>query len=116
MTVPLPEPILVTESVGVADGAVAVLIEKDLDAELRGLGAVCDWFVTTSTGARQPAGLKLTSVLDAPLAAMSGSGLSRRSPPVSQTTVPRSWPPADVFASVTLYSPALEGRSTQASA
>ena len=85
-----------------AGDAAAVLTENDRAEELFGLAAVCDWLVTTSTRVAQPAGLKPTSVLDAPLAATAGSGLSCRPLPVSQATVPRSWPPDDVLLSVTL--------------
>ena len=41
-TVPLPEPVFVTESECVVGGATAVLTENDREAELVGLAAVCD--------------------------------------------------------------------------
>ena len=101
VTVPLPEPVFETERRCVVGGAAAVLTVKDRKAELVGFAAVCDWLVTTSTRAAQPAGLNPTSELDCPLAATEGSALSCRPLPVSQATVPRSWPPADVLESVT---------------
>src|SRR5215211_2980068 len=116
VTVPLPEPVLLTERVRVSGGAPAVLTENERRAELVGFAAVCDWFVTTSTREVQPTGLNPASVLDAPLPATVGSGFSCRPLPVSHATVPRSCPPAEVLLSVTLYELALEGSATQASA
>src|SRR5829696_6164348 len=116
VTVPLPEPVLVTESVCMATPDGDVLTENERALEVVGLAAVCDWFVTTRTRAAQPAGLKPLRVLDCPLATTDGSALSESPAPVSQATVPRNWPPADVFASTTLYALALVGSATQATA
>jgi hypothetical protein len=82
--------------------ATAVLTENDREADVVGLAAVWDWFVTTSTRDVHPAGSNPVSVRDSPAAATAGSVLSLSPLPVSQATVPRSCPPADVFDSVTL--------------
>jgi hypothetical protein len=69
---------------------------------VEGFAAVWAWFVITATELRQPEELKPVKVVEPPEPTTAGSGLTRRAAPVSHTTLPRSWPPAELLASVTL--------------
>ena len=77
VTVPAPEPVLFTARVRVTGGGALVLTWILRFVDVVGFAAICDWLVTTSTREEQPAGSKLVSVRDWPVAATAGSGRNR---------------------------------------
>ena len=90
-------PVFITERLCDPGGAVPVLTENERALELVGFGAVCDWLVTTSTREVQPLGSNAWSVPLWPAASTPGSVLSTSPVLVTHATVPRSWPPLEVF-------------------
>src|SRR6187200_1651166 len=116
VTVPPPVPVFATDRLCDPGGAAPVLTVKERALELVGLSAVFDWFVTTRTRDVQPLGSNASSVPVWLGPSTAGSVLRTGPVPVTHTTVPRSWPPFEVFWRVTSYGLALVGSPIHLSA